>query len=76
MSAYQATLSKYSNRGYKYIQMEAGALATLIRQYTANLNIPQLEIQGYFDQVLMSILEQKLGINKEKTLLVHTMCLN
>ena len=76
LSAYQATLSKYSNRGYKYIQMEAGALATLIRQYTANLNIPQLEIQGYFDQVLMSILEQKLGINKEKTLLVHTMCLN
>ncbi len=56
--------------------MEAGALATLIRQYTANLNIPQLEIQGYFDQVLMSILEQKLEINKEKTLLVHTMCLN
>lgn len=35
LSAYEATLSKYSNRGYKYIQMEAGSLATLVRQYVA-----------------------------------------
>lgn len=56
--------------------MEAGALATLIRQYCASRTIPQLEVQGYFDQLLMEVLVKKLGINQDKTLLIHTMCLN
>lgn len=55
--------------------MEAWAIATLIRQWCANLWIPQVEVQWYFDDALLNIMLD-LGMDKEKTLLIHTMCLN
>ena len=75
LSCYKWVLSKYSSRGYKYIQMEAWSIATLFRQWCANLWIGQVEIQWYFDDKIFDIISN-LGIHKDKTLLIHTMCLN
>lgn len=75
LSCYKWVLSKYGNRGYKYIQMEAWSIATLFRQWCANLWIGQVEIQWYFDDKMFDIVSN-LGISKDKTLLIHTMCLN
>ena len=75
LSCYKWVLSKYGNRWYKYIQMEAWAIATLFRQWCANLWIGQVEIQWYFDDKMFDIISN-LGIHKDKTLLIHSMCLN
>ena len=75
LSCYKWFLFKYGNRWYKYIQMEAWSIATLFRQGCANLWIGQVEIQWYFDDKMFNIISN-LGINKDKTLLIHSMCLN
>jgi hypothetical protein len=67
---------KYGNRGYKYIQMEAGSIWTLCRLFFSNYNIPHVEIQGYLDNVLHSFLSQHLNMVREKTLVCHTICCN
>ncbi len=76
VSAYDGVLRKYWNRWYKYIQMEAWAIGTLIRQFLCGENIPYLELQGFFDEKIADLLGSHLWVLKNKSLVCHTICCN
>lgn len=70
-SAYEGVLNKYGNRGYRYLQMEAGAIGTLIRQMCGNMKIPQLEVQGYEDKKIWQLLKNYIDFQENKGLILH-----
>jgi hypothetical protein len=76
VSSFVPILKKYWNRGYKYIQMETWSIWTLCRLFFASYNVSHVEIQGYFDDPVYSLLSHHANIIKDKILVCHTISCN